>query len=122
VRFCSDFLECFAEKLNILLRQSFIAQQQSCFYRELKVKLMIVILDFSESYYIIQDGSTRFSLEQRKGKIFKNITYSTDSVGLQNFVEIQDGHVNCCVDLTRNDPHPDFQKFGNYKELQQFSN
>jgi hypothetical protein len=37
----------------------------------------------------------------RRNFIF--ITYSSDSVGLQNFIEIQGGHVNCCVDLTWND-------------------
>jgi hypothetical protein len=25
---------------------------------------------------------------------------SSPSVGLQNFIEIQDGHINCCVELT----------------------
>jgi hypothetical protein len=32
-------------------------------------------------------------------KNFMFITYSSDSAGLQNFTEIQGGHVNCCVDL-----------------------
>jgi hypothetical protein len=34
--------------------------------------------------------------EQKKNFIF--IRYSSDSVGLQTFIEIQGGHVNCCVD------------------------
>jgi hypothetical protein len=37
----------------------------------------------------------------RKSIIF--ITFSSDSVGLQNVIEIQGGHVNCCVDLTWNE-------------------
>jgi hypothetical protein len=53
------FLVFFTEKLNILLHNSFIAQQQSYLYRELKLKLktgeIFVIYDFSENYSIIQD-------------------------------------------------------------------
>jgi hypothetical protein len=37
-------------------------------------------------------------------KNFIFITYSSDSVGLQNFTEIKGGHVNCCVDLIWDDP------------------
>jgi hypothetical protein len=38
----------------------------------------------------------------RKNLIF--IICSSDSVGLQNFIQIQGGHANCCVDSTWNDP------------------
>jgi hypothetical protein len=52
-------IESFGEKLNILLYHSFIAWQQSSFYKELKLKLKTgetaVICDFSENYSIIQD-------------------------------------------------------------------
>jgi hypothetical protein len=58
VQSCSDFLEPFAEKLNFLLRHSFIAQQQSWFYKELKLTLktggIAVICYFPENYSIIQ--------------------------------------------------------------------
>jgi hypothetical protein len=39
VQSCSDFTKSFAEKLNILLYRSFVAWHQSCFYKEVKLKL-----------------------------------------------------------------------------------
>jgi hypothetical protein len=59
VQSCSNFLKSFDEKLIILLHHSFIAQQQSSFCEELKLKLktgeISVICDFPKNYCIVQD-------------------------------------------------------------------
>jgi ATP-dependent phosphoenolpyruvate carboxykinase len=58
VQSCSDFLEPFAEKLNILLCHTFIAQQP-CFKTEWKLKLKTgettVICNFSNCFFITGD-------------------------------------------------------------------
>lgn len=60
-----EFVESFAEKLEALLPHSFIATQQSMFYKECKDDLkpgeLIVSADFSENYaFILEDAAQGF--------------------------------------------------------------
>ena len=57
-----EFVELFCEKLDLLRPHSFIASQQSTFYKDCKLKLvpgeMLVTADFSENYsFVLQDAA-----------------------------------------------------------------
>jgi hypothetical protein len=47
-------------------------------------------------------NATTLKLIDTGPKNFIFIIYPSDCTGLQNFIEIQGCHVNCCVDLTWN--------------------
>jgi hypothetical protein len=51
----------------------------------------------------LRKTSITLKLTDTGRKNFLFITYSSDSVGLQNFIEIQSIHVNCCAGLIWND-------------------
>jgi hypothetical protein len=53
---------------------------------------------FKENLKLQNAVTLKFIDIGRKNLIF--ITFSPDSVDLHSFIEIQGGHVNCCVDLT----------------------
>ena len=60
-----EFVELFCENLDILRPHSFIASQQSTFYKDCKLKLvpgeMLVTADFSENYsFVLQDAAQGF--------------------------------------------------------------
>lgn len=48
---------------------------------------------------LVFQKAVTLKLTETERKRFTFITYSSKSVGLPNFTEIQGGHVNCCVDL-----------------------
>jgi ABC-type uncharacterized transport system ATPase subunit len=79
VQSCSDFFETFAEKLNILLRYSFVAQEQSCFHKDLKLKLktgeIAVICGFSENYSIIHDEIQGFHWNIAQATLHSSVAY-----------------------------------------------
>lgn len=53
---------------------------------------------FTENLKLENVITLNVSRIRRKNFIF--ITYTSDSARLQNFIEIQGGHVNCYVDMT----------------------
>ncbi len=60
-----EFVESLGEKLGALLPHSFIATQQSMFYKECKSSLkageFVVSADFSENYsFVLQDAAQGF--------------------------------------------------------------
>jgi hypothetical protein len=56
---------------------------------------------FKENLKFQNEVTSELIVIGKKNLIF--INYSSDSVGLRNVIEIQDGHGSCYVDLTWND-------------------
>lgn len=86
-----DFLDSFSEKLQLLLRHSFIAKQQSIFQADLKLMLQhdqfLVILDFAENYsFVLQDEVHGFRWNNSQATIHPCVTYFTDDEGILQHV------------------------------------
>jgi hypothetical protein len=75
--------QVFAKKLNILLHHSIIAQQQSCVYKELKLKIktgeIAVIYDFSENCSLIQDEVQGFHWNNAQATLCQFVAYDSQN-------------------------------------------
>ena len=81
---CDDFVDSFCEKLDILLSHSFIATEQSKFYKNCKLTLqprdVLVTVDFSENYaFILQDAAQGFHWNNAQATIHPFVAYYIDS-------------------------------------------
>ena len=79
-----DFVDSFCEKLDMLLSHSFIATEQSRFYKDCKSTLqpkeILVTVDFSENYaFILQDAAQGFHWNNAQATIHPFVAYYIDS-------------------------------------------
>lgn len=92
-----EFVESFGDKLESLLPHSFIATQQSMFYKECKSQLkpgeFVVSADFSENYaFVLQDAAQGFHWNNDQATIHPFVAYykESDNINHLNFVIISD--------------------------------
>lgn len=79
-----DFIEYFALKVEKLVTHSFIARQQSVFFKECKENLkegeLFVSLDFSENYtFVIQNEAQGYHWNNKSATIHPFVVYFKDS-------------------------------------------
>lgn len=92
-----EFIESFIDKLSVLIRHSFIAQQQSSFFKDTKNNLKCgeyaIVSDFSENYsFILQDEAQGFHWNNAQATIHPFVIYYNRDNHIENisFVVISD--------------------------------
>ena len=75
-----EFVDSLCEKLEVLLTHSFIATQQSMFYKECRASLkqgeMLVTADFAENYaFVLQDAAQSFHWNNDQATIHPFVVY-----------------------------------------------
>jgi hypothetical protein len=79
VKSTEEFIESLLEKLLLLLRHSFIATQQAMFLKELKCNLQsrefVVLCDFTENSFILQDEARGFHWNNAQATIHQFVIY-----------------------------------------------
>ena len=92
-----EFVESFCSKLEALLTHSFIAKQQSQFYRDMKTSpppgVFVVSADFSENYaFVLQDAAQGYHWNNAQATVHPFVIYYKDSSSTNhlNFVVVSD--------------------------------
>lgn len=94
-----DFIDSFIERLPILLRHNFVADQQKTYLRELKNNIkfgdVIVIMDFSENYsFVVQDKVQAYHWTNSQATIHPFAVYyrirEKSELQFTNFIVISD--------------------------------
>lgn len=98
VKNCEEFIDELLEALNNLLRHSYIAKQQSKYFKDLKENLppgcFIVICDFAQNYsFVIQDEIQGFHWNNEQATLHPFVYYyknETEDLKSGSFVAISD--------------------------------